>query len=91
VVNIQPTGIIKKYFPHAQFELNLKDQATLADLYNKIGESLGDKLPEAIWNHQKSRFRGPVLITSNGKLIRDDATRLQNGQKIQLRRYLVGG
>lgn len=74
-----------------QFELTLKDQATVADLYNTIGESLGDKLPESIWNREKSRFRGPVLLVSDGKLIRDEAIRLYDGQKIELRRYLVGG
>lgn len=82
---------MRDYFPCAQFTLTLKDQATLADLYKKIGESIGDKLPEAIWNREKSRFRGPVLLTSNGKLIREETTQLHDGQKIELRRFLVGG
>jgi hypothetical protein len=90
-VQLQTSGIMRDYFPYAQFTLALKDEATLADLYKKIGESIGDKLPEAIWNREKSRFRGPVLLTSNGKLIREEATQLHDGQKIELRRYLVGG
>ena len=90
-VNIEAIGIMKNYFPFAQLEVTLGGQATLADLYHEIGISLGDKLPDAIWNREKSRFRGPVLLSSNGQLIKDDITCLHDGQKIELRRYLVGG
>jgi hypothetical protein len=90
-VKIEPIGIIREYIPDVQLEFNLGDYATLADLYHEIGERLGDELPEAIWNQKKRRFRGPVLLSSNEQLIKDETTRLYDGQKIQLRRFLVGG
>ncbi|WP_092226182.1 hypothetical protein [Desulforhopalus singaporensis] len=90
-VNIEPIGIMKNYFPLPRIEITLRESATLADLFNEVGVSLGDKLADAIWNREKSRFRGPVLLWSNGELIKDDATQLHDGQKIELRRYLVGG
>lgn len=61
VANIQYSGIIRNYLPHADLELTLEDQAANADLYNKIGKLLGDKLPEAIWDMEKSRFRGCLI------------------------------
>lgn len=88
---IEIKGIMKDYFPTEQIKFRLKDRATLADLYSKIGESFGEMLPNAIWNREKNRFRGPVLLISNSKLIKNETTQLQDGQKIEVSRYLVGG
>jgi hypothetical protein len=84
-------NVMKKYYPQQILILEIKDNGELQDLFQSIGRIKDSKLPESIWNDDENRFRGPVLITSGGRVLRDKKEKLFNGQRIELRRCVVGG
>lgn len=90
-VEIQLIGSIQLYFSKTKMHFNLKDNATLADLYDEMGNSMGDSLSKAIWNHRKKRFRGPVVVVSNNVTLKEEDTLLHDNQLIELKRFLIGG
>jgi hypothetical protein len=52
---------------------------------------MGDDLPRSIWNHEKNRFRGPIIVSSNKVILKKECTSLHNNQLIELKRFLIGG
>jgi len=90
-VEIQLSGSIQLYFSDAKMHFNLKNNATLADLYEEMGHSIGSKMSKAIWNHEKKRFRGPVVVVSNNEILKGEDTLLHDNQLIELKRFLIGG
>ena len=90
-IRVQPAGIISQHFPEEVMTFTLEDNSKLADLYNEIGSSIGSRLPKSIWNHEKSRFRGPVIVTSGNVILKSEETLLHDNQLIKLKRFLVGG
>ena len=90
-IRVQPAGIISQHFPEEVMTFTLEDNSKIADLYNEIGSSIGGRLPKSIWNHEKSRFRGPVIVTSGNVILKSEETLLHDNQLIKLKRFLVGG
>lgn len=90
-VTVQVAGTIKLFFSNTHFTLNLKNQATLKDLYMEIGNKYGDQLSESVWNHKKNKFRGPVVVSSQGDVLRKEQTVLRDDQCIKISRFLIGG
>ncbi len=84
-------NVLKQYYPQKKLSMKIKDDGILLDLFQSIGRLEAPNLPESIWNYHEARFRGPVLITSGGRVLRDKNEKLFNGQQIQLRRCIVGG
>ncbi len=84
-------NVLKQYYPQKILSLKVRDNGVLLDLFQSIGRLEESRLPESIWNYNENRFKGPVLITSGGRVIRDSNEKLFNGQRIQLRRCVVGG
>jgi len=84
-------NVFKQYYPQMVLSLEIEDDGSLLDLFQSIGRLKESKLPESIWNYDEDRFRGPVLITSGGKVIRNNNEKLFNGQCIKLRRCIAGG
>lgn len=69
----------------------LRENATLADLYEELASVAKDETPSAIWNPDKKRFRGPVIVRSGDNILKDEKTRLHDGQEIEFKRFLIGG
>lgn len=90
-VTLQFDNAMEQYYPQKTLSLVLKDNAILLDLFHAIGGLKNPQLPESIWNYSKDRFNGPVMITSCGKLLKNENEKLYNGQLIKLRRFLIGG
>ena len=90
-IKVQPTGNIQQYFPKVEMIFDIKEDATLVDLYNEMGRTMGDDLPRSIWNHEKNRFRGPIIVSSNKVILKKECTSLHNNQLIELKRFLIGG
>jgi hypothetical protein len=63
----------------------------LKDVFEALDNEIGDILPNSIWNRVKKRFRGPVLIIADGKILRDENTIVKDGQLLKIKRFLVGG
>lgn len=84
-------NVLQQHYPQKILSLQLRDNGVLLDLFQSISRLQEHRLPESIWNYQEDRFRGPVLITSGGRVIRDKNEELFSGQRIKLRRYVAGG
>jgi len=83
--------VLKHHYPQRVLSLKIRDNGVLGDLFQSISRLKDAGLPESVWNYDEDRFRGPVLITSGGRVIRDKNEKLFNGQRIELRRCIVGG
>jgi len=90
-VTLQFDNAMEQYYPQKTLSIVLKENALLLDLFQAIGSLKNPQLPESIWNYSKDRFKGPVMITSCGKLLKNENEKLYNGQLIELRRFLTGG
>ena len=89
-VTLEFSGVMEKYYPRKRQELTLPEGACLSDLFQCIGH-LSPALPESVWHFAENRFRGPVLVLSDGGVLRDEDTKLYNGQVIRAMRCLMGG
>ena len=90
-VYLLPQGTLKTYFDKKMIEITLHENATVKDLLAHIGQDMGSRIPDFLWNKAESRFRGPVVITIDKKVVSDLSVRLLNGQEIHLYKALVGG
>lgn len=84
-------GLIKAYYKQESGIVELEEGATLEDFCIKINESAGDGVKHSIWDSRKKRFRGPVAVSVDGKVIKDLNYKLKDEQKIRLSYYIVGG
>lgn len=84
-------GTMQAYFPASELDFSLDENATLSDLYNEIGRTAGPQISQAVWNHDKSRPRGPVIMRSDDRVLKDEAHPLYEGQVLELKRFLIGG
>jgi len=90
-VILKISGTMERFFPEKKIRLVLKKEAVLSDLYQILGRLYGPKISVAVWNHKKNRFRGPVIISSDGRLLKSEHENLYDGQIIELKRFLIGG
>ena len=83
--------VLQRHYPQKIFSIKVKDNGVLLDLFQSIGRLEKPRLSESVWNYREDRFRGPVLITSGGRVMKDGNEKLFNGQHIKFRRCIVGG
>ena len=88
---LQLDNVMSRYYPRKTFTIVLKENALLSDLFQAISLLRNPQFSESVWNFSKDRFRGPVLITSCGKLLKNENEQLYDGQVIEFRRCLIGG
>jgi molybdopterin converting factor small subunit len=89
-VLLQPLGPLQEAFGAPEFQYELPDGASLGDLLDRIGAEHGERLA-AIWNARERRFRGPVVIMSGTRVVKDRATPLRDRQTLSLYKAVVGG
>ena len=90
-IRLTMSGTMYKFLSKEHIDLELKKGATLSDLYDALAEVAIHGAPSAIWNPAKKRFRGPIIVRSGDTVIKDENTRLKDGQKIEFKRFLIGG
>lgn len=90
-VLLQLDNVMSQYYPQKTISIVLKENALLLDLFQAISLLRNPQFSESVWNYGKDRFRGPVLITSCGKLLKHENEKLYDGQVIELRRCVIGG
>ena len=83
--------VLAHHYPRKELSVEVRDNGVLGDLFQSVSRLEEPRLPESLWNYDEDRFRGPVLLTSGGRVIRDKNEKLFNGQRIVLRRCIVGG
>jgi hypothetical protein len=90
-IKISVSGILKRYFEQPSFLINLSNEASLEDLFQYIHQHWAEQLPPSIWNSEKRRFRGPVIMMSNQKVLKNKKEKLNHNQHIELFRFVSGG
>ena len=90
-VILKTSGSIERFFPEKEIRFVLEKGAVLSDLYEMMGQVNGSDISAAVWNHGKNRFRGPVIVSSSGRLLKNEDEVLYDGQIIELKRFLIGG
>ena len=90
-VNLIAKGTLKKYFGAEKISIELPEKAKVSDLLIQIDQTMGDHIPDFLWNKAESRFRGPVVITLNKKVVTDLSINIFDGQEIKIYKPLVGG
>jgi hypothetical protein len=85
------TGELVGSFGAQTLTIELPEGATLASLLGFIDGRFGASLPPELWNRKESRFRGPVILVSEGGILREPSASLAGVQKILFFRPLVGG
>ena len=88
---LKATGILTRYIGEAPLRIELAENANLKDFLRYIDEHLAHQFPAHLWNREECRFRGPVVIFLDKVVVAEPATRLRNGQKIQIALGFVGG
>lgn len=84
-------GALKNYFLRERMDLELPEQATLRDLLLCLDKEVTPDIGQPYWNHEKKKFRGPVIIRVEGTVLWDETTHLKDGQHIVIKRFLIGG
>ena len=91
IVRLRLFGMLQRLCGGERFALDLPPGATLADLLEAIDERWGAALPAGLWDRQRRRFSGPVVLLSDGRDLHDPAMPLVEGQDISLVVPLAGG
>jgi len=91
VVYLCISGYIRSHFKEDKYELMLKENATIKNLFEEVDKLMGKDLSKAIWNHDKKCFRGPVVVRVDGNIVKQESYNLKNGQVVEISRLLVGG
>lgn len=89
ILNIN--GYLNTFFEEGCYEFKLEDDATLADLMAAIDCRFGESIPKSVWSRENKKFRGPVSISINQKIVKDHSFPLEDEQRISISRFLVGG
>lgn len=84
-------GDLRDYFGREPLEIQLPEGATVDTLYRAIAARWGSSLPPYLWDGEKSRFKGPVYLIQDSKILSNDASPLRDGEKITIMKALAGG
>jgi hypothetical protein len=88
---LEAFGQLKKYFGNEVSQVELKDNAIIADFLEMVKLKWGDQFPEYLWDDNKKGFRGPIMLIINGTVQLNQTKYLHNGDYIQLIKVKVGG
>ncbi len=84
-------GDLQAYFGREPHRIELPADASIAALYLAIDERWGKGLPPYLWDPERRRFKGPVYLIIDGKIVSDVSTPLQDGAQVKLMKALAGG
>lgn len=90
-VTIKGVGLMRDYLGEDPRVVELPNEATLGDLLGWIELNCKEQLTGSIWNWGEHRFRGPVVIVADHRVVKDRTTPLQDQQEVSFYKALVGG
>jgi hypothetical protein len=90
-ITIRGCGTMREYFGDHPCAVELNDGATLGELFCQLEVSFKDRLEGPIWNWQKHRFRGPVVVVVGQCVVKELSTPLAPGQEVSFYKAVVGG
>ncbi|UCF98439.1 MAG: MoaD/ThiS family protein [Spirochaetaceae bacterium] len=90
-VNVKAMGQMKHFLGEGSREVELPEEATVEDFLRFVHENWRGCFPAYLWNAKQRRFRGPVIIMVDRKVVRAPGTRLSDHCEIELHKVVVGG
>ena len=84
-------NIVRHFAGMPGMEVELSDNATLEELLQEVGRSVGDNFPAWIWNPQNQAFNPGILVFVDNEQVRDLTRRLHDGNQVFLAAALLGG
>ncbi len=90
-VYLKPTCVLVEYFGTEIQEIELPSHGNVRELLVEIDLKWGAELPASIWNREKCEFRGPIFLITNKKILNNLETKLDDEQKIEILKVMVGG
>lgn len=90
-VVIKSIADLRDYFGREPVDLELPEGASLVDLLDAVAIRWGPGLPKYLWDAEKHRFRGPILLLIDKKVCLDLTTPLEDGQEVIVMKALAGG
>ena len=91
IIHFKTQGYIAQWFQEEDCFVTLPQPSTLAHFFAAIDEKFGDRLPQSIWNAEKKRFRGPVIVSIDNTTVKDENFILLETQMVCISRFLIGG
>jgi sulfur carrier protein ThiS len=90
-VFVKALGQMKRFLGEESREIELPEEATVRDFLGFLHENWREHFPDYLWDAKQRRFRGPVIIMVDRRVVRDPDTRLSERCEIELHKVLVGG
>ena len=91
-VILSANGYLKKYFTNGEdYCVELNDDATMIDFYNKIDDLYGETWDSTIWSRDRKCFRKPMIVYLSGNDKFDMNQKLRDGDEIAISRVIIGG
>ena len=90
-IYFERTGYIKKYYEQEPDYIVLDDGAALKDFCIRVNETAEGTAKHSLWNSEEKKFRGPVVASVDGKIVKDLNYKLEDGQRVRLLYSIVGG
>jgi len=69
--------------------IDLPVHADYAALLQEIDRRFATNMPEQLWDHEKKLFKGPVLVSGNGRNLKAPSDALIKGEEITF--FLMAG
>lgn len=90
IITVRAFGPLKHYLGEDRQQVELPRGATLQDLMHVIDTNWGRVLPSQLWDTEKKRFHG-VIILVDSTPVQELDTPLKENQEVHLVKVMVGG
>ena len=90
IINIRAFGALKHYLGGDRQQVELPKGATLQDLMYVVDTNWSKILPPQLWNIEKKRFNGVIILVDSTPEQELD-TPLKENQEVHLVKITVGG
>ncbi|NOX32978.1 MAG: MoaD/ThiS family protein [Deltaproteobacteria bacterium] len=90
-VKVHFHGILAGWTGVSSSIIDLPTNADYAALLLDIDRRFGSNMPGQLWNHEKKVFKGPILVSGNGRILKAPSDALIKGEKITFFLMVGGG
>lgn len=91
IVYLKPIGDLQDYFGRDELQVEMSDKCRVKDLLDAIQDRWGATLPDYMWDSKLHRFRGPIYLITDSRILDKVNTILHDQQEIKIMKALAGG
>lgn len=88
---LKSIGDLRDVFGKEPQEMELPDGANAGHLLAGIEERFGKRIPAYMWDYESHKFRGPIVLLIDKKVVQNDRTPLRDGLEVTIMKALMGG